>query len=200
MNALKFGGCAPQILLQLSDTLIHRPLGNLNRGIYFRKALKQYDPDVVVMTAGGHVRTDSNYTSMLDQVIGDIQDWRTRPKKHMTFVWKTQQPGGCTAAITHPNDPVRAAKDFNLSHTPHYQLYEYDNFYRRDLYTMQRWKDELGDDAHILDMRMLYSRSDAHPGSGQVDPVDCLHFLAPGPLDVVAPLFQRLLMEIDGVK
>ena len=197
MNALKPGGCAPQIMLQLSDTLIHRELGNLNRGIYWIKAVKNLQPDIVIANAGAHVRTQFNYTRMLDEVIQVVHEWRNDARnKHVEFVWKTQQPGGCTPQIVHPEDPVRAAMEFNFSHTPRYELYEYNNFYQRDLYTMERWTNEL--DAHVLDLRMLYSRSDAHPGSGQVDPLDCLHFLAPGPLDVVAPVFQRLLVEIDA--
>lgn len=205
MNALKVGGCAPQVKLQLSDTLIHRELGNLNRGVHFRNALSQHQPDIAIMNAGAHVRTEYNYTRMLDEVIRGLQEWREKPEenskpKPVAIVWKTQQPGGCTSKIVHPDDPVRAALKFNYSQTPRYRLYEYDNFYRRDLYTMKRWKAELGHDAHILDMRMLYSRSDAHPGSGQTVPNDCLHFTAPGPLDVVAPLFQRLLTEIDRAR
>ena len=202
MNALKKGGCAPQISLQLADTLVNIDMGVLNRGVYWMEAVRAHHPDIVIINAGAHIRTNSNYTRMLDQVIQDVQTWQrnfsatSENVKTVSFVWKTQQPAGCTANIFHPEDPLRAAKEFNFSHTPLYKERHHDDFYRRDMYTIQRWSTELRH-VHLLDMRMLYSRSDAHPGSGQLDPIDCLHFMAPGPLDVVAPLFQRLLQSID---
>jgi len=48
-----------------------------------------------------------------------------------------------------------------------------------------------------LDMRMLYSRSDAHVDSQIDNSVDCFHFCSPGPLDVVGRLFHQLLLDTD---
>lgn len=48
-----------------------------------------------------------------------------------------------------------------------------------------------------LDMRMLYSRSDAHVNSLDASQNDCLHLCAPGPLDVVGRVFHNFLLEID---
>lgn len=56
-------------------------------------------------------------------------------------------------------------------------------------------------DIPSIDMRMLYSRSDAHPSSQSgreimKGVIDCLHYCLPGPLDVAGPLFHQLLLEI----
>jgi hypothetical protein len=194
MNMVQKGGCGPQIVFQLADTLILQEMGVDNRGVHFMEAIQQNQPDIVIFNAGAHIHTDANYTYMIDQVLQNIQDYRENPNntKNVTFVWKTQQPAGCTAEIFHPEDPLRAGREFDFpnSLTPDkWAEYSYDKFFERDLYTMARMQ---AADIHILDLRMLYSRSDAHRGKN-----DCLHLISPGPLEVLGPLFQKLLMDLE---
>lgn len=134
---------------------------------------------------------------MLDEVIQGVYELRDdTTTKGITVVWKTQQPAGCTDEIFHPEDPIRAAREFNFNKTDRSKEYGFDTFYPRDVYAMKRFQ---ASGVPILDLRMLYSRSDAHRSSRDRHGRDCLHMIYPGPLEVLAPLLQRLLREIDGV-
>ena len=202
MNALKPGGCAPNLVVQSSDTLVGRNYGMMNRGIHHMTAVEKYQPDIVIYNTGPHVRFD-NYTIVLNEVIDDLKKWQNSTEKKTTFVWRTNQPAGCTDEIYMPEDPIQAAKTFNFSasHFPKWHEVNHDIFYERDVNTMKRWKQEFGDQGRIMDLRMLYSRSDAHPGSHPLRKprLDCLHTLIPGPLDIVAQVFQRLLVNMEQV-
>lgn len=199
-SALLSGGCSPLIQYQIADTLIFKNLGVMNRGMYWMRAVRRLQPDIVILGTGPHIKYNFVYIQVLDQVIADIQKWQLKEgqnhDKSISFVLKTQQPAGCSKTILHPTDPLRAGAEFNFSQTPNYKKYWQDNYYDRDVYAMNRWIKEVNS-SYIFDLRMLWSRSDAHPGSGQAGAIDCLHLLSPGPLDVVASLFQRLLVQID---
>lgn len=194
MNALIPGGCSPQVKFIQADTLIHQPMGVLNRGRHWKTTVEEEQPDIAILGAGAHIRAEENYTLVVDEVLEDMHKMLTE-LPNTTIVWKTQQPAGCTHDIFYPNNPLRAAQDFNFSKPAGYKKYQHEMFYHRDLYTIGKLQ-ALG--LPYLDMRMLYSRSDAHISSGkEVVSYDCLHMCSPGPLDIVAPLFQRLLLEID---
>ena len=68
--------------------------------------------------------------------------------------------------------------------------YNYRSFYGRDLFALSRLAEV---SMPVIDLRMLYARPDAHIDSLAVNQTDCLHLCMPGPLDVVADLFQNLL-------
>jgi len=204
MNALIPGDCAMQIRFQGADTLIDEPLGMGNRGIHWERTVALEEPDLVVLGAGAHIETYANFTRTVDEVLKGMKRLMDRDgEKKLSIVWKTQQPGGCTDEIFHPDDPDQAATAFDFSYPPGYLKYQHNDFYRRDLYALGKMK-ELGL-PYSLDMRMLYSRSDAHIRSGRKEMkeqafVDCLHLCSPGPLDVIAPMFHRLLGQIDGAR
>jgi hypothetical protein len=169
-----------------------RNMGVENRGSHFMEAVAEAEPDIVILNAGAHIHTNANYTAMVDEVIQGMQEYGTT-HPNVTFVWKTQQPAGCTAEIFHPENPLRAGREFDFENslTPdRWKEYHYDTFYDRDLYTMARMQ-AVG--VRLLDLRMLYSRSDAHRGKN-----DCLHLISPGPLEVLGPLFQKLLMDMES--
>ena len=208
MNALFLARCQTQVHFLHSDTLINETLGAQNRGFYWTDALEKVSPisssssslnDIVIVTVGAHVYGKENYMRIVEQVIHDMEViHRTRP--NTTFVWKTQQPGGCTRTIFHPSNPQRAGIEFNFFRSK--KMHQHDEFYDRDLYLLWRLQQSKG--MRYFDMRMLYSRSDAHISSqGQSftnvwgDKItDCLHMCLPGPLDVFVALFQQLLETI----
>jgi hypothetical protein len=95
---------------------------------------------------------------------------------NMQIVWKTLQPGGCTQNIS---SEIYSGNDYN-----------YGLFYERDVYALSVLPQH---GIHVIDMRMLYYRSDAHRPFAN----DCLHFCVPGPLDVIAPLFSQLLDRLS---
>jgi hypothetical protein len=120
---------------------------------------------------------------------------------NIKFVWKTQNPAGCSfpqsGRLLHPENPIAAgieissldSEEVYVTHSSHRQ------FWFRDTLALSQITPATSN-VVPLDMRMLYSRTDAHVvnirGTGGM-PKDCLHFRSPGPLDVIPSLFQELL-------
>jgi hypothetical protein len=174
MNALFPSGCQTQFTYSVCDTLVNQPMGNYNRGEEWTKYVDKYKPDIVILSAGPHIYNRSNFEIVISNVIEETKRLKeTNPE--LEVVWKTQQPGGCTEEIT---------KEIKLSHN-----YQYGEFYERDLYALAILP---ANNIHVIDMRMLYYRSDAHVNN----PDDCMHLCVPGPLDIIAPLFSHLLDKI----
>jgi hypothetical protein len=189
INSLIPGGCQQQVMFVLSDTLVGKPLGNMNRGTTWRRAAERLKPDIMIFGAGAHIYDEDKFKSVFDTVVMVFQ----KEQPNIRFVYKTQQPGGCTKEIAFPESPDEAAIKQNFHNYP----YQHDKFYGRDLYAIAKLR-QIG--MPVIDMRMLYSRSDAHPSSFNWSPslesFDCLHLCSPGPLDVIADLFQDLLQGI----
>ena len=199
MNALFPGGCQTQIIFRQTDTLIDKEIGHLNRGGHWMSLVETTKPlaDIVVLSVGPHIQQDlDNTTTIFRLVLDEVLDGIAKMKnsstyRNITVVWKTQHPRGCSKSIS-PLNPAEAAQQTNLSgmrHTPKQVFYDW------DLHLLSRLQ-EL--DMPYLDLRMLYSRSDAHPASRKSffhKKSDCLHFCT-GPLDIVASLFQKFLMTL----
>ena len=95
----------------------------------------------------------------------------------------------CTNEILSPKDATVAAQTAN--HTR--GIYNYDTYYHRDLLLLDRLNSAK---IPYLDIRMLYSRSDAHVSSMKGrKPGDCIHLCSPGPLGVIGRLFHQLLLN-----
>jgi hypothetical protein len=201
MNSLFPAKCQRQITSILSDTLIGENFGVMNRGPIWYKAVQFTSvpkPEIVILTAGAHINGNGDFVKVMDTVLAGIQRLK-RFQPGLTVAWKTQQPGGCTHSIFEPKNVVKAAATSFVDQEPRNRSYNWDQFYQRDLYVLSRLQ-EL--DIPYLDMRMLYSRSDAHrSSSGQkiTAGADCLHLCSPGPLDVIAPLFQNLLIQLKSL-
>lgn len=143
---------------------------------------------------GAHIKDNTRWKQTIDDVLEEIQETRGNYSNHKdkapTFVFKTQQPGGCSKEIQ-PLNPADANSAYNYSQ---YQSYSHRYFYQRDLYLLSKLK-EYG--ILSIDLRMLYGRTDAKISSkGNFG--DCLHLCWPGPLDVIGRLFDVLLGEIDN--
>ena len=200
MNRLREpgGGCEGQILFRLSDTLVMQDLGReslpailqqqrrqlMNRGVHWSKAVNTTDPDIVVFGLGPHIYGETRWRDAFESVVEGLrahQDLVWREQQHMVhIVYKTNQPGGCSNTIA-PLPPDEAARTFSK------YRYNHAEFYGRDRYAIARLH-LLG--VPVMDLRMLYSRTDSHPGGK-----DCLHLCTPGPLDVSADLFQDMLVN-----
>jgi hypothetical protein len=198
MNSLFPAKCQEQITSIMSDTLIGENFGVLNRGPIWYEAVQSTTvprPDIVILSAGAHITVDDDFVKVMDTVLAGIQRLK-RFQPGLTIVWKTQQPGGCTHSIFEPKNVTKAATTSLIVNQldASSRIYNWKQFYQRDLYVLSRLQ-EL--DIPYLDMRMLYSRSDAHPSSSgeKVKYWDCLHLCSPGPLDVIAPLFQNFLVQ-----
>ena len=197
-NSLWPGKCQTQVTFGLSDTLVGRSYGRMNRGKVWKELVEEIKPDIVIVTVGAHILSDdASYTEIVDQVLNEMQVMQ-QENPDLKFAWKTQSPGGCTKDIVSPTDTSMAAKKLNFTDNSygkdHYNWYQ---FYNRDLMLLSRLQ-MVG--IPSLDMRMLYSQSDAHISSQSGrhimrGVIDCLHICLPGPLDVVGQLFHQLLLD-----
>jgi hypothetical protein len=192
INALIPGNCQTQIHWVQGDTLILENLGNYNRGYHWMQAYNWTHPDIMVLNAGPHVYNCSNVEKVIDQVLEGIRHLQEQPNntKFTQFVWKTIQPGGCEF----PSDISTASPDEIGQTRQEGRMYQWNWFYLYDLYAINRFHPRNNvpqglrpGTTAIMDLRMLYSRGDAHQG------IDCLHLCQPGPLDVVPVVFQNLL-------
>ena len=189
MNALIPGGCQSQIRIIVSDTLTGRRFGAGSRGRPWAFQISHKRPDICILSTGAHVWGEAPYVQNIQEIVGNITDFqRTTPE--VKVVWKTQNPGGCSSDISPHQNPEVAARNFEFVGNK----YNHWQFYDRDLYAMALMEQH---NIPVLDMRMLYLRSDMHPSSHASAAWDCLHFCSPGPLDVIAPLFQNLLIQLD---
>jgi hypothetical protein len=101
MNAIQWrqGGCQKDIFSAMADTLVHRSFGSHNRGLVWTEWVAKILPDIVVISAGAHIKKDSDYDRVISEVVKDIQVLKHKNPK-VTVVWKTQQPGGCFSQVT----------------------------------------------------------------------------------------------------
>ena len=193
MNAVH-GYCQTQLINFIVDTLINEELGVLNRGPHWLEIVRNEsitrDGDIVVLTVGAHISRKQDLYNVSDLVLQQIMAMKVE-RPSLIIIYKTQQPSGCTRKIANLSlSPLQAGESFHFgpgNHFNHPLLYEYDK-------TVICHLQELG--IPFLDMRMLFSRSDAHPSSKRrTRLMDCLHFCSPGPLDMFAILFLRLLQH-----
>jgi hypothetical protein len=191
MNAVH-GLCQTQLFFFMVDTLIKKAFGVLNRGPHWLEIVQNHsithDGDIVVLTVGAHIVHERDLYKVSDLVLQQIVAMKAE-RPSVTVIYKTQQPGGCTPEIANLSlSPLQAGATFDFSRRHNFN---YPHFYNYDSTVIGNLQ-EFG--IPYLDMRMLYSRSDAHPSSKRRNlPIDCLHLCSPGPLDMFAILFLHLL-------
>jgi hypothetical protein len=172
------GVCSTQFEFFLSDTLIKESYGAMSRGWHWldlaRNQSIAHDGDILVLTVGAHIARKDDMYNVSNVVLNQIVAMK-KERPSLTIIYKTQQPGGCTAEIANVSlSPLEVGEKFvfvqktrrNHNHN-HPLFYDYDKAVIRRLQEL---------DIPFLDMRMLYSRSDAHPSSKTPNPNDCLHF------------------------
>jgi hypothetical protein len=204
MNAAAAAGCQEQIALAMGDTLVHRHYGNMNRGRRWTHWMDTLKPDIAIISAGAHIHCcndstcqhtahhcpfdysaalDGHFHRVFDEVLLDIVAYQ-KSSPGQLILWKTQQPGGCTKAIS---------DGFGTEESQH--KYNYRTFRPRDEIVIARLR-ALG--LPFLDLRALYNRSDAHVCSGRYSAdecPDCLHFCMPGALDILPGVLQTALAQ-----
>jgi GDSL/SGNH-like Acyl-Esterase family found in Pmr5 and Cas1p len=192
MNAVQ-AACPTQLEFFMSDTLIKEFYGAMSRGWHWLDVARNHsiaqDGDILVLTVGAHIARKDDLYNVSEVVLQQIMAMK-QERPSLIIVYKTQQPGGCTSEIANVSlSPLEAGENFvfvkkRKGNHNHYLFYDYDKAVIRRLQELE---------IPFLDMRMLYSRSDAHPSSKTANPNDCLHLCSPGPLDVFATLFLQLL-------
>jgi hypothetical protein len=186
MNALQPGNCAQQMYFSQSDTLTKR---KRERGFHWFDELVRVQPDICIWGLGPHIYGEELFKSIFEDVVANMTAYQNEQREKSSgtitqFVYKTNQPGGCSEQTSAHLSPDEAAIDWIRQN--YTTKYNFDVYYDRDLYALSFLASR---NMPVLDLRMLYSRTEAHVNP----PNDCLHLCIPGPLDVVADLFQNLL-------
>jgi hypothetical protein len=187
MNAVFTAGCQTQMFMGLSDTLIKKPLGNYNRGLYWKDLVALVNADIVVMNAWAHIYGDSNFSNVLSEVAEGIRDLRSKDSSFHA-IWMTSQPGGCAAFNeTYASIPGPIPGPFHE--------YQYDDCMKRDIEAKSLFRNE---NVPVLDMRIFYSRGDAKTRFPKSSGHDCLHSCLPGALDIFPALLWQLLLDLEN--
>ena len=190
MNALAFS-CWTQVTYGISDLLTNETGKGVGRGSTWHKLVKLHNPDIVLLSAGAHIKTEARFRSILAEV--SCQARRLFPQK--LIIWKTQNPAGCGPRILRrENGPGKEMRATTASHSK-YQT-DWANFLLWDEIAAQFFRQE--GTAAVLDVSPLYLRVDAHPGS--YAPGDCLHFCsdATSPLTLIPVLLHHLLLDEES--
>ncbi len=213
-------GCADQLAYAPSDTLIHRPLGRLNRGQGLAGALRGFKPDVLVAASGAHIYGEENYQTMLRGVAEILAQLRSPPK----LIWATTTGAGCGAEPLADSSPWSLQALWRDLDARSVRTHNWANFSVFDILARHFWsaKDGHANGTCVLDLKPLHQRVDARiesprraayadPGGPKSPHMtaagewrkakrsdgyrDCLHFCAPGPLNLAPALLQQVLEE-----
>jgi GDSL/SGNH-like Acyl-Esterase family found in Pmr5 and Cas1p len=203
-NGRRLSPCQTQLFYILSDTLVKENYGALNRGPHWLEIGRNQsivrDGDILILTVGAHIAQKQDLYNVSHLVLQQITTLQ-HERPSVVVVYKTQQPGGCTRDIANVSlSPLQVGATTNQmgvssssSSSPYWlnmeRTYNYPFFFDHDLAVIRQLQQR---NIPFLDMRMLYSRSDAHPSSKTVKITDCMHFCSPGPLDV----FPMLLLQL----
>ena len=175
-------GCQRQISFSPGDTLVHKNLGMMNRGSRWNESLVTIKrktgkyPDLVLLTAGAHIRKYEDFRKVFNTVRAEA----TQYFPDVQVLWKTQSPGGSTLNMSmQPVFTEKQSKVFKWSH-----------FRERDEWVMRQElkpQEKFG----IMDVRPLYLRGDDHPH------IASLHFCNAGndALSLIPRLLQHWLAQ-----
>ena len=191
-NYVTFGGaaCGPQLLSELSDTLIGEHFGVLNRGschgekggnhqpgdgkppCTFLDLIEAVRPDIVVMGAAAHIKHTVG-TPAIRKILAQVrEDVETRLSgSTVRIVWRTSLGAGCLVEgdvlapmAAHPRDTPGAWEHINATQ----KLYNFQLMEEWDRIALDFWKDHPR--VSTLDITPLWMRPDSMQGAGQVDP------------------------------
>ena len=171
LDASERAVCLPRVRYAHSDTLVNRSLGHMNRGRPWTAWVRQYVPDVVVLSAGAHIGDTDAHDVMLREVEAGVATMR-RELPSTRVVWRTNLRGGC------------AAYGAELP-APRYNWNLFDAF---DDAARMRW-DPIK--VSLVDMAPFAQRPDAHTR-------DCLHYCVPGALALWPRLLLHALQTTSA--
>jgi hypothetical protein len=222
-RANRSAACAHRLGYVPSDTLVGRWLGRLNRGSTLNRTLHQSKPDVVVASAGAHIRGEANFRLMLHEAAEVLTQPLARPP---TLIWATLTGAGCSEQpLADRRNRTLHAMFHELAEVRGVRTHNWPEFASFDALATEYWPARLPERACVLDLTPLTLRTDARIESPRaetyVDPGgprvpkrtdagawrkttrtdgyrDCLHFCSPGPLRLVPALLQQRLASGCG--
>ena len=155
-----------------------------------------HKPDIIIAGFGAHyTHFGLNFTLFEDHMkeLLILYSNLKRIHKDLQFVWKTNNPGhincdNSSVALIPPLQDEKTDK-YYWRHFP-----QYDDIFHRISKDMN-----LDSEIHTLNVQALYLRPDSHPGKLAWDWIkrsngDCLHFCAPGALDLIPILFTHSML------
>lgn len=173
MNMIRTGGgrCSSSIGVTRSRLYLFSDLASI---------IVRMNPNIVVLNHGAHAADDGDVLVILNNIKTQLRSPDLNGR-NLTYVWRSNHPG-------HVNCDNFTSPDRFVMYPPHIDWYHYSLFPHWDDLA-RNFTQEL--DFRYIDLSPLYTRNDAHPGSG-----DCLHFCMPGPIDLISQLFlQRLYWQ-----
>eukprot|EP01084_Bolivina_argentea_P119345 211622_1 len=189
MNSVHFH-CPQQIRFALGDTLVDKNFGVMNRGSAWYKSVDKFDPDIIILNAGEHIRKETDFMNVIESVYTQYKNRYTTPPKNKLLIWKTVSPGGIPELGILDEFPDL----FDNETLQKWKSFGYRKEWRWDI--QQRF-DELAKNYFrqkqipVLDVKPLFYRSDNHPGTNVHH---CAH--GNGALRLIPRLLQHLLQEL----
>lgn len=190
MNAVHHH-CPGQMHFVASDTLIGVRFGHMNRGMKWIKAVRLYDPDIVLMSAGPHIRRQQDYQIMLETVYAQLIKEHNKSMRDKLLIWKTISPGGIASLgivdeIPNLDDNETMAMWIEQGYQP---AWRWDLFPKYDRMAKEYFRSK---GIAVLDVEPLYYRLDNHPGTNIHH---CAH--GDGALRLIPRLLQKLMEELN---
>jgi hypothetical protein len=169
------GHCAHQIAHARCDLLYFQKGGGLN---LFQHTIK-FKPDILIMTVGAHLNDIGDMWSVFGNLKYTWKKLRTE-LPNMRVIYKTQNPAHFHANISTQPDKIYIPTPKGLDRYNHNNFPIFDEIAHNHSIDMN---------FTVLDMSMLYLRSDAHPHMA----LDNLHYCLPGPLNVFSNILLTML-------
>eukprot|EP01083_Nonionella_stella_P124416 375654_1 len=91
MNSVHYS-CPQQIRFAPGDTLIGKRFSGYNRGSTWFHSVDLYDPDILIINAGAHIRKEDDFMNVIRNV--SIEFKNRYLKKNKTLIWKSMSHGG----------------------------------------------------------------------------------------------------------
>jgi hypothetical protein len=178
--------CADRIVFAMGDTLVGRKFGGRNKGRIWTDAVDQYNPDIVILAVGPHVKQVNDYIAILREVI----NVRKEKYKEKLFFWRTQFPAGCSSHILESFPEEHFWDNYRGSQYNYRRFADWDDIARKEWSTVEN--------SYILDLKPMYYRADVHVSSRDPDTVrkrDCLHFCGGGK-SILSTYLTRVILNL----
>jgi hypothetical protein len=198
------GGCADRIFNVVSENLVTGKQGWDSPSLLTAISLTRHPfvPDFAVIGSGAHVHSIEEYETNWKSIQIQLHVLHQQYKK-LKFIWKNQNPGHLKCSDF--SEPVKTAA--KMEEDPEHPQYrwnlhdDYDrisaehikdiiSFYREHKGYRHRHDSGKIPFIQVMDMSPLKYRPDSHPRGLK----DCLHYCAPGALDIFSTLMYNLFL------
>eukprot|EP01040_Poterioochromonas_malhamensis_P001732 gene1732-1838_t len=190
------GNCSDHIYSSRSDNLVSKANGSKSLRQIVQEYSTTFVPDVVIMSAGAHVKSipdyEKNWQAVYDQIVVLHSEF-----PQIRFLWKTQNPGHVLcqrdSKPSQRHEKRHEKRDvyhWNIHRDYDLMSYDYVQNLTRSFAQRESEAPQAKAVIDVMDMYPLYLRPDAHPNYIN----DCLHYCLPGPLNIIGVLLLNKLI------